>query len=365
MVSRRLRRSAFTLIELLVVIAIIAILIGLLLPAVQKIREAAARMSCSNNLKQIVLASHNYESAYQVLPMGTDRFGCGPIVYLLPFMEQDNVYRYVKGVSGFQFDAKPELRPWWNNGGTADGNNGPNNRPPSTGSTSIPPTRTDGGPIWGASPNIKTLQCPSAPSPSGYKTRLLVSPQWNPQLSSDPSPANENYGYMDFFGSAGFLFSSLPGAISLGVSNYAAVGGYPWFQYNSADPGGQYKGIYYYGSVTKMTDISDGTSNTLAFGEYANNWVDFGTGNALTGPCAIAWAGGNIFTYWFMNDPGTGYVIPPGWSPWYVFASRHTGLVQFAFGDGSVTNLKKNINPDVFVALGGKQDGVVFQEPRQ
>jgi prepilin-type N-terminal cleavage/methylation domain-containing protein/prepilin-type processing-associated H-X9-DG protein len=298
--------TGFTLIELLVVIAIIAILIGLLLPAVQKVREAAARMSCTNNIKQLALAAHNYQSANGAMPPGHDINAAGPIARLLPYMEQDNIARLMTLNITNNY--------WWANGGN----------------------------VTAVQNQIKGLRCPSAPMDGS-------SAQWACLLIAYGS-AGVDYtslwtGGNNHVGTTGYPCS--PAAI--GKTNYLGVAG-DW-RYGSG-----YNGAFYYNRPTKIENISDGSSNTFMFGEIAGG--NFGA----TGQ-------NSYFASWICTPLFTAFgVAAQGPSDPYsgaLFGSGHTNVINFAYCDGSVRPLT---NPGqyngsafgVFAALGGVSDGQVI-----
>ena len=280
------RRRAFTLIELLVVIAIIAILIGLLLPAVQKVREAAARMKCQNNLKQINLAAMSYESNTGYLPPGSHSTSyASSLAYLLPYIEQDNVYKLIPQNLLTLGDTTGGV--WWGGGWTAANN------------------------------KVKTYQCPS-------------------DGADDITPTSGIFAalYTTGGGVTGTTFG--PDYPTLGRTNYAANAGY-------IGQGAAYTGPYYPDSRTKILAITDGTSNTLGFGE----WL----GGAESGPREYvgAWMGiGGVPTAWGLAP--TGY--------WHQFAGKHQGAVMFGFCDGSVHPVKKP-GGTMFIYASGAADGVV------
>jgi prepilin-type N-terminal cleavage/methylation domain-containing protein/prepilin-type processing-associated H-X9-DG protein len=231
-------RPAFTLIELLMVIAIIAILIGLLLPAVQKVRDAAARMSCQNNLKQVGLAMHNYHSengrfppgaANDLPPFGTATtagWGSSWWVYILPHIEQDALYAkwQFSGSSGFTNA---------NNLAAADG------------------------------VVVKAMKCPSSPiNPNKY--------------AANRTAAGQRIVLADYMAVAGFWNGnpSVLGTFSDSNVNYSSccVQNNGWYSVN---------GVLYGQSKTQVTDITDGTSNTMVVAEESD-YLRFGDGTAPT-----------------------------------------------------------------------------------
>jgi len=248
MKTRRFR-PAFTLIELLVVIAIIAILIGLLLPAVQKVREAAARMTCANNLKQINLAAHNYDSANGNLPPGFNSGSyCGSLAYLLPYIEQDNVYKLIPQTL---LTVPATGGVWWGGGWTAANN------------------------------YIKTYECPS-------------------DRVSTTVPTNGTFAYFTTSGTTltGGYFGG--NYTTLGKTNYTANAGAlgksgdAWYD--------QYTGPYYVNSAVKIGNVADGTSNTFGYGEI------LGGSGGPTRDFNAAWMGaGALPTAWCLIEPPQWY----------------------------------------------------------
>ncbi len=345
------RRSGFTLIELLVVIAIIAILMALLVPAVQKVREAANYMLCRNNLKQIALACHDFEESHKVLPPGMDRQHVGCMVYLLPFLEEDVKFKNFY----LRFQAPAPFFSWY----YLD----PLNRPASTGSATVPPRQNPPGGPYGCEGRIKTMLCPSAPPPEQTVTALLT--------------ANYLVGQADVSYRAGspqgfHVYSSRPGAIIMGRAHYMAVAG---FGKNS-----QYEGIFTYmnqfgprGEKT-LGRIYDGSANTLFFMEMWGGDINWGgSGGIPDGWSPPSWSAGMNYLYFGLCPHGMwpgqpnqncrdllgGGQVDPRFTSFGTFGGMHPGGHNAAYADGSVRNVRQDIDFTILAYIGGYKDGFV------
>jgi prepilin-type N-terminal cleavage/methylation domain-containing protein/prepilin-type processing-associated H-X9-DG protein len=359
-------RRGFTLIELLVVIAIIAILIGLLLPAVQKVREAAARMKCSNNLKQMGLAAMNYESTYGYLPpqFGTvannGGFGsndASPQALLLPYVEQASKYNQ------FNFNFKT-----WND------------------RDAVTNALNSGVNLAARCQDIPIFLCPSDPSTS------IRPADW--VINGDNSPSQYPEGRLNYLACIGNTASLSP--TNTNSASWNAKGGI----FATSWQGGQImKGV-------AITAITDGTSNTAMFSEVmratepwphvsgnrTNTSIILASGNdpnanalfdsdARTAPsCATGAPWSSTISYIGLEFERALYgvtfynhTLPPNWNRkvasgtqqyncgdgnivyFHVAASSyHTGGVNIGMGDGSVRFIRDTIDFATWQALGSR-----------
>jgi prepilin-type N-terminal cleavage/methylation domain-containing protein/prepilin-type processing-associated H-X9-DG protein len=325
------RGVAFTLIELLVVIAIIAILIGLLLPAVQKVREAALRMSCENNLKQMGLALHNYQGVYNRLPAALIHSGraqthgppySGPevtytgkyliynhsgFVALLPFIEQQNLFNQYS----YQFRA------------SASSPYGIPVAPDSAANDAVAATL------------VKTYVCPADENPPPVVTR-------NPGDTAD--------------------FYEM---VSARRSNYLfSTGAYTDYDNDYTSTSAAYRGVFGNNGAASLNKMSDGTSNTIAIGESVQQWHN---GSTIFGPY---WGSG---THTSVHGRGYYSTFAPNY-PYgpcapnankkctyaWGFSSFHTGVTNFVFCDGSVKGIRDGIDPATWSAICTPDGGEVI-----
>jgi prepilin-type N-terminal cleavage/methylation domain-containing protein len=314
----RRRRAAFTLIELLVVIAIIGILIALLLPAVQKVREAANRAKCSNNLKQLSLACHNYHDTYNCLPpsrVARDAYATWPVL-IMPFIEQDNVFKLWDIRQGFSVEsdaAREALVPIF--------------FCPSRRAPMLSPVSQNGGDNGGVDGACGDYACCSS---DGYHPNLPSAngAMINGHVIDPPGPG--------------------PQSGENGLD-----------QPNDNPPTLPLIPIISFSSYTNFSSITDGTSNTLLLGEKHVRIGHFGE----DGDGDKAYYSGYSYDT-AQRNAGASY--PLAHDPYDsnsnhrdMFGGPHPGVCLFALADGHVLGLSTNIDLQNLGRLANRKDGEV------
>ncbi|WP_020472585.1 DUF1559 domain-containing protein [Zavarzinella formosa] len=332
------KRRGFTLIELLVVIAIIAILIGLLLPAVQKIREAANRMKCSNNLKQLGLALHNYQDTNSTLPAGEcndDNRNWGWGTALLPGLEQNNIYNLlVQDTANYIA---------FHNGTGPNVYNGTSGWSADNSSATIVNLTAGGG---AAGTVVNTFICPSDPWPT-KTTAGFGKTNYVANMGSDIGG-----GTYTTWG------SPVRGDLATGPIAQANDNGNTW--------------------AFNFASITDGLSNTVFLGEASANKLSSKYAVSATNNFPI-WAGGNpnnqgqgaqhnYFRFMDVNYPLNSKDISTTGENGAMrldraFNSSHTNGANFLLGDGSVKFVSQSVDINVYRAAGTKNGGESLQLP--
>jgi prepilin-type N-terminal cleavage/methylation domain-containing protein len=321
-ICQSVRRPAFTLIELLVVIAIISVLIGLLLPAVQKVREAANRSSCQNNLKQIGLALHLYHDTRGSFPAG--------YLYTLPPPGTGGGPPGQRPVLFRHFDRPPPIPELVWNG-------------PGWGWASLILPYIEQGPLASRIDYLDPVETPRHLEVRTQPLRMYI------------CPSDRYTGVFPVYSDV------TDGVIATAHTNsYAACFGYGGLLNVLPDLG---NGVFARNSHIRFADITDGTSNTIAIGERAAMFAQTPWAGVMTSGTVRTTPGAPVYTAIVELAPtmvlariGNKPLHDPYCEP-YDFFSPHHGVVQFVFADGSVHALSTTLNVEVLQALATRAGG--------